>query len=91
MKNRFTILSLVVSASLLLNSCSEEQTKKERPAQPVKVIEVLKVDLPIYKEFVGSIYGYKDIPIRARVEGFLESVDFKEGNRVKKGQITIHN
>ncbi len=69
-----------------LNSCKEEVVKV-RPPQPVQVVEVIQTDLPIYKEFVGSIYGYKDIPIRARVEGFLESVDFEEGTIVKKGQL----
>ena len=45
------------------------------------------MDLPIYRNFVGSIFGYKDIPIRARVEGFLESINFEEGTRVSKGQL----
>ncbi len=81
------IYLFLISGLLLLNSCSNDQSQQERPPQSVQVIEVIKMDLPIYKEFVGSIYGYKDIPIRARVEGFLESVDFKEGSKVAKGQL----
>ena len=86
MKISFVLPILVFSTTLLLSSCKEEVVQ-EQPPQPVQVIEVIQVDLPIYKEFVGSIYGYKDIPIRARVEGFLESVDFDEGTEVKKGQL----
>ncbi len=43
--------------------------------------------VPIFEEFVGQIYGEKDIPIRARVEGFLEEIHFEEGSRVKKGEL----
>ena len=86
MKINYIIASLIITSSLLVSSCKEEQTQII-PPQEVQVIEVIQTDLPIYKEFVGSIYGYKDIPIRARVEGFLESVDFHEGTKVKKGDL----
>ena len=86
MKLNYTFAGLLISSIVLLNSCKEEEVK-QRPPQKVQVVSVIQTDLPIYKEFVGSIYGYKDIPIRARVEGFLESKDFEEGKVVKKGQL----
>ena len=57
------------------------------PPQPFEVYEIQTKSVPIYQEFVGQIYGEKDIPIRARVEGFLDGIHFKEGERVKKGQL----
>ena len=81
------VLSSIFIGFILLSSCKEKENQMERPPQPVQIIEVIQTDLPIYKEFVGSIYGYKDIPIRARVEGFLETIDFEEGKSVKKGQL----
>ena len=57
------------------------------PPQPFQVYEVKAESVPIYEEFVGQIYGEKDIPIRARVEGFLTGIYFKEGQQVKKGQL----
>jgi len=39
------------------------------------------------QEFVGQVYGFKDIAIRARVEGFLEGIHFQEGSAVKKGKL----
>lgn len=73
--------------SLLLGSCEDKKTTQVAPAAEVTYVKTIQLDLPIYRDFVGSIYGYKDIPIRARVEGFLESIDFEEGTRVKKGDL----
>jgi membrane fusion protein (multidrug efflux system) len=50
-------------------------------------VEVLQQDVPIYNEYVGQVYGSSDIPIRARVAGFLEGIHFDEGFKVKKGQL----
>jgi membrane fusion protein (multidrug efflux system) len=43
--------------------------------------------VPLYIELVGQTQGSKDIPIRARVDGVLESMDFHEGRLVQKGQL----
>lgn len=87
MKINYIFSSILLSTLLLLNSCEEDAVQQARPPQKVQVVKVIQTDLPIYKEFVGSIFGYKDIPIRARVEGFLESKHFEEGKKVSKGQL----
>jgi len=64
--------------------------KKEAPApQPpdVKVASVLQKDVPIYVEAIGQTRGSTEIEVRARVEGFIQTIDFKEGNPVRKGQL----
>ena len=72
---------------VLAAACS----KKEAPAPPappeVQVAEVVQKDVPIYIELVGSTLGSDDIEIRARVEGYLVSMNFTEGTFVKKGQL----
>ena len=47
----------------------------------------MQKDVPIYIELVGATLGSEDIEIRARVEGYLVSVNFTEGSFVKKGQL----
>ena len=62
----------------------------EPPAPPpldIPVIELVTQNVPIYLDMVGQTRGSIDIPIRARVEGFLESMDFIEGRNVKKGAL----
>ena len=79
---------LVVSLLLIaVISCSEDKKQEMTAPSEIKVVEVIQKDVPIYSEFVGQAYGLYDIPIRARVEGFLEGISFKEGEPVKKGQL----
>jgi len=77
---------IIICSVLVLSSCgTDEQSKLSSPNIPVYKITAEKV--PIYQEFVGQVYGLKDISIRARVEGFLEGIYFEEGRQVKKGQL----
>jgi membrane fusion protein, multidrug efflux system len=69
----------------LFLACKEEAPKKI--ILEIPVIEVLQKDVPILNDFVGQTYGYNDIAIRARVEGFLVGRNFKEGTFVKKGDL----
>ncbi len=86
MNKRFFLSPFFLAAIFTMISCAEEKIETTQ-VQNVQVVKSFKLDLPLYKEFVGSIYGYKDIPIRARVEGFLESINFEEGEEVKQGQL----
>jgi membrane fusion protein, multidrug efflux system len=77
------ITGLILGAS---NACS----KKEPPPPPppeVQVSSVIQRDVPIYIELVGATLGSEDVEIRARVEGYLSSMNFTEGSFVKKGQL----
>ena len=76
------LLSLLVM--MFITSCKEEQ-KAVIPPTKVTVVSVMQKDVPIYHEYVGQTYGIYDIPIRARVQGFLEGIYFDEGTKVKKG------
>ena len=71
---------------MITTSCKEKQIKTQ-PLQKINVYEVNSKTVPIYEVFVGQVFGQKDIPIRARVEGFLEGINFIEGSNVKKGDL----
>jgi membrane fusion protein (multidrug efflux system) len=53
----------------------------------VPVVTVEKKDTPLDFELVAQLRGYEDVEIRARVEGYLRSIDYAEGSSVKKGQL----
>jgi len=69
-------------------ACSKEEAKQQPPPPPkVTVYETVAREVPLYQELVGQIYGFKDIGISARVEGYLEGIHFQEGFPVKKGML----
>jgi membrane fusion protein, multidrug efflux system len=79
-----TILGAVVTASVLCGAC-EKPAPVAAPPTEVYVADVVQKDVPVYLELVGQTVGFQDVEIRARVEGFLDSMDFREGSFVRKG------
>jgi len=78
--------TLVLFVSLAaITGCAKEAPPPPPPPE-VTVAEVVQKDVPIYIELVGSTLGSEDVEIRARVEGYLTSVNFTEGSFVRKGQ-----
>ena len=80
-----TAATALAAVALLSAGCKKKGF--ELPPPEVTVTPVLQQDTPIYVEFVGQTKGAEDIDIRARVDGFLESIDFKEGSEVKQGAL----
>jgi membrane fusion protein, multidrug efflux system len=79
-------IALAIVFPLIFSSCGKKEAPPPPPAK-VKVVAVLQTTVPIPVDFVGQTYGYKDIPIRARADGFLTGMYFKEGSTVKKGEL----
>lgn len=87
-KNHLLSLVLISVFSLLASSCSNKGTEADQKTiLKIPVINTIQQDVPVYSEFVGQTYGTKDIPIRARVDGFLQGIYFREGEKVTKGQL----
>ena len=57
------------------------------PAPVVKIEPVVEQDVPITREYVGSLVGYINAQIRARVSGHLVSQNYTEGSLVKSGDV----
>ncbi len=61
--------------------------KKVEPEAPLVIVEPVGVEnVEIYGEYVGRIRAQQFVEVRARVEGFLESMEFEEGSYVAKNQ-----
>jgi membrane fusion protein (multidrug efflux system) len=84
--SRPTMLATVAMAAALASACEKPAPAAPRPPE-VYVASVVQRDVPVYLDMVGQTVGYQDVDIRARVEGFLESVDFREGSFVRKGDL----
>ena len=83
--NRYLLAPLLTSL-MLLGACSEQEAPP-RPPPELPVVDVIQRDQPIEIDMVGQTIGSSDIPIRARVDGFLKSMDFAEGGKVQQGDL----
>ena len=77
------------AAVLAIASATACDVKKAPPAPPpptVYVKSVVKKDVPLYVEAIGTLDGYDNADIRARVKGYLKAQSYKDGAAVKTGQ-----
>ena len=76
----------VLTGIALLAACGADEAPPPAPLE-IGVVQVIKRDTRITQDFVGQTLGSTDVPIRARVDGFLESRNFVEGREVEEGQL----
>ncbi len=72
---------------VLAAGCREKVAVPVAAPMAVVAADVIVRDQPIYYEAMGRTLGSQDVEIRARVEGILESVQFREGAMVEKGAL----
>jgi membrane fusion protein (multidrug efflux system) len=57
------------------------------PPAEVLVVEAQQKDVPLYKEWIGTLDGLVNADIKAEVSGYLVEQAYKEGTPVAKGQL----
>ncbi|MEP6484036.1 MAG: efflux RND transporter periplasmic adaptor subunit [Rudaea sp.] len=86
---KFFIVPLIL-ASAVLTGCSHSGASPAAAAPPpptVSVAEVVSKPLRDFEEFSGRLQPVTTVQVQPRVAGFIESAQFSEGSRVKKGQV----
>lgn len=79
--------SIFVMALLGCLGCKDKAPNAPATSPKVQVVSIQQQEVTVEKDFVGQVYGFKDIPIRTRVEGYLEDIYFQEGSYVEKGKL----
>jgi membrane fusion protein (multidrug efflux system) len=79
-------LALGMVAAALGVACEQPVPQAAGPIE-VYVTDVAQKDVPVYLDLVGQTTAFQDAELRARVEGFLETVDFREGSLVRRGDV----
>ncbi len=74
-------------ALVTLSACSAPPAAAPPAPPTVQVVQPVQRDVPVTIELVGQALGSQDVELRARVEGFLDTVAFTEGSLVRKGQL----
>ena len=65
------------------------KSKKENPVEVGKflITSALQTDTSVNKEYVAEIQSIQNVEIRAKVKGFIESIQVDEGQHVSAGQL----
>ena len=81
----------LIAGGLLCGMLVVVGCEKEKPVPPppptVEVTTVTVQDVPIYKEWIGTLDGNVNAVIRPQVSGYLVKQNYREGEPVKKGQV----
>src|SRR4051812_13335316 len=85
MKSILIILTVLTLSSFLISCRSKTEAATVIP--DVNVVQAGEKTIPMYAEYVGQTYGQSDVDIKPRVEGWIQSINFKEGSPVEKGQL----
>ena len=90
--NTLNIRSLAVIPLLIgvaiSAGCSHSSASPAAAAPPtVSVAEVVSKPIRDFEEFSGRLEPVTTVSVQPRVAGFIESAQFTEGSRVKKGQV----
>jgi membrane fusion protein, multidrug efflux system len=60
---------------------------KGPPAVPVTVVRVQQETVPVRLNAIGNVEAYLTVALKARVDGQIVEVNFREGQAVKKGDV----
>jgi RND family efflux transporter MFP subunit len=85
---------LLLLMGLAFTGCKRANNKKQGaatppppPPPPVSVAAVLEREVKDWDEFTGRLEAVERVDVRPRVAGFVNSIHFKEGGEVKKGDL----
>lgn len=87
----FSPLNLMILLSAWLGAAACSRAEADVPANPpppeVSVAEVIAQPLHDWEEFTGRLAERERVEVRPRVAGFVDSVHFEDGARVRRGQL----
>jgi RND family efflux transporter MFP subunit len=82
------VLSLICAMPLMLAlGCQSEGQAPAPPPPTVGVAKPLAKAVTDWDEYTGRLEAVETVEVRARVSGYLQSVNFKDGAIVKKGDL----
>lgn len=82
---RLTLPTALVLAALTASAVAQAPPANAPP--PVSVAKPVVKDVIEYDEFTGRFDATDSVDVRARVSGYLDSVSFRDGALVKKGDL----
>ncbi|MGO6677305.1 efflux RND transporter periplasmic adaptor subunit [Rhizobium leguminosarum] len=79
-------LSVVLAGMAILVGCEESgNTYVAPPPPPVRVAQPIQQPVTLYFELTGNTAPLNSVDIEARVQGYVQSIDYQDGMTVMKG------
>ena len=84
---RTLLVPLAILFAAAMSGCKEKEAAGPPKPPDVEVFTVAQRDVPIYRDWVGSLEGDVNATISAQVAGYLISRNYTEGTVVTNGQV----
>ncbi len=83
------ITTLSALAVLLITAgCNDSSNNSSANEEPEVIVKKpIKKDIVLWDDYTARLQAVESVKLRARVGGYLETVNFKEGDFVKKGDL----
>src|SRR5580704_6409390 len=81
------LAALAVAGGVLIWGRGKTKQVSGPPPVPVIVAAAAQQDVPIYYEALGTVSAFNTVALRAQVNGQILSVDFRQGQEVKQGDV----
>ena len=85
--SKFELPDILAMLCLLLTGCHKPAPPPQRPPPAVTANRPVQREVMEWDEYPGRLEAVDMIEVRARVSGYLQSVHFKDGAEVKKGEL----
>jgi RND family efflux transporter MFP subunit len=85
-------LALAVALAAVLSACSDvsgDDAPAAAQRSSVTVATPVVRDVPVVRTYPGHVEAVERVELRPRVSGYIQSVDFKEGDVVRKGAVLV--
>jgi RND family efflux transporter MFP subunit len=83
-KIELTAVSVLLAVT---TGCGNTGTNADSAPLEVQVVEAQQSDVPLYREWIGTLEGDVNADIKAQVSGYLTQQAYTEGTFVTKGQL----
>jgi len=81
---------VLLASAVLLAGCKPKHEAVTPPPPTVEVSVIESKDVPIFRDWVGTLEGEVGASISAQVSGYLTSRNYREGSMVTNGQVLFH-
>jgi membrane fusion protein, multidrug efflux system len=91
--NKIFIVAVAL-LSLTMSACNRQDAQAQgpngaMPPPPVSVAPVIEREIVESESFSGRLEAVESVEVRARITGYIDSVQFKQGELVRKGDVLV--